>query len=129
MGHPYWSKAVQYQVTQQAKPQQKSQGKSQQPKQQGGEPRDNGGFDSLIVGQLCVIKLGTGEIIKGVVSAASKYFYLVSVDEQVIIINKAYVVTVAPIQNQNLGRGGDGNKQNSQGGGVDGQRSKWAGSL
>ncbi|MDT7970733.1 MAG: hypothetical protein RQ842_09195, partial [Vulcanisaeta sp.] len=74
---------------------------------------------SLIVGRACSIELGNGRTIEGVVTAASKYFYLISIDGQVIIINKAYVVTVAP---KNLGRGGDGNKQNSQGGGVNGNQ-------
>ena len=108
--HPYWSKAVQYQARQeQTKPQQKTQAK------------DYGGFDSLIVGRACSIELGNGRTIEGVVSAAAKYFYLISIDGQVVIVNKAYVVSITPIQN--LGRGGD-DKQNSQGGGVDGQRSK-----
>jgi sRNA-binding regulator protein Hfq len=101
--NPYWAKAVQYQQKAQAKPQQ------QQPKQQE-KPRDFGGFDSLIVGKECVIKLGNGEAIKGTVSAASKYFYLVTAGGQVLIINKAYVVMVMPIQTQqNNNTAGDGN--------------------
>jgi hypothetical protein len=103
--HPYWGRAVQIGQKPAAKPQ------SGRPQQQ--QPRDNGGFDSLIVGKESVIKLGTGETVKGVVSAASKYFYLISIDGQVTIINKAFVVSITPIQN--LDRGGD-DKQNSQGG-------------
>jgi cephalosporin-C deacetylase-like acetyl esterase len=104
--HPYWSKAVQYQARQeQTKPQQKTQA------------RDYGGFDSLIVGRACSIELGNGRTIKGVVSAAAKYFYLISIDGQVVIVNKAYVVSITPIQ-----EGGGGSKQNSQGGGVNGNQ-------
>jgi sRNA-binding regulator protein Hfq len=98
--NPYWAKALQNQQ----KPQPKSQAKSQQqqqPKHQESETRDFGGFDSLIVGKDCVIKLGNGEAVKGVVSAASKYFYLVNAGGQVLIINKAWVVSVMPVQTQN----------------------------
>jgi len=98
--NPYWSKALQYQQKSQAKPSGKPQ-QQQQPKQQENKPRDFGGFDSLIVGRECVIKLGNGEAIKGTVSAASKYFYLVTAGGQVMVVNKAYVVMVMPIQPQN----------------------------
>jgi sRNA-binding regulator protein Hfq len=56
-----------------------------------------------------VIKLGNGEAIKGVVSAASKFWYLVNSGGQVMIVNKAYVATITPIQPQN-------NNTNSVGG-------------
>ena len=96
--NPYWAKALQNQQ----KPQPKPSGKPQpQPKPQESKPRDFGGFDSLIVGKECIIKLGNGEAIKGTVSAASKYFYLVTAGGQVMIVNKAYVVMVVPIQPQN----------------------------
>jgi len=96
--NPYWSKALQYQQKAQSKPQGKPQ---QQPKPQESKPRDFGGFDSIIVGRECIIKLGCGEAIKGTVSAASKYFYLVTAGGQVMVVNKAYVVMVMPIQSQN----------------------------
>jgi sRNA-binding regulator protein Hfq len=98
--NPYWGKAIQYQQKAQPKPSGKPQ-QQQQSKSQENKPKDFGGFDSLIVGRECVIKLGNGEAIKGVVSAASKYFYLVTAGGQVIVINKAYVVMVMPIQNPN----------------------------
>jgi sRNA-binding regulator protein Hfq len=94
--NPYWGKALQYQQKTQAK----SQVKQQQQRQQENKPRDFGGFDSLVVGRECVIKLGNGEVIRGLVSAASKYFYLVTVGGQVMIVNKAYVVMVMPTQTQ-----------------------------
>jgi sRNA-binding regulator protein Hfq len=94
--NPYWAKALQNQQKPQPKPQGKTQ--QQQPKPQESKPRDFGGFDSLIVGKECIIKLGNGEAIKGVVSAASKYFYLVTAGGQVMVVNKAYVVMVMPIQ-------------------------------
>jgi len=97
--NPYWEKAIQYQQANQAKQQGKAQVK-QQPKQQGNKPRDFGGFDSLVVDRECMIKLGNGEVIKGLVSAASKYFYLVNAGGQVMIVNKAYVVMVMPTQTQ-----------------------------
>ncbi len=47
------------------------------------------------------------------VSAASKYFYLVTAGGQVMVVNKAYVVMVMPIQtpqnNQQNTSTGDGN--------------------
>jgi small nuclear ribonucleoprotein (snRNP)-like protein len=87
------------------------------------KPKDFGDFDSLIVGKEVIIKLGNGEVAKGIVSAVSKYWYLVSDDGQVTIINKAFVVSITPIQNQNLGRGGAGQKITG-GGGNGGQRGK-----
>jgi hypothetical protein len=109
--NPYWSKAIQNQQKAQPKPQAKPQ---QQPKQQEGKQArsgDHGGFDSLIVGRESVIKLGTGEAIKGTISAASKFWYLVTAGNQVMIINKAYVVMVMPIQTpqNNTNTAGDGN--------------------
>jgi hypothetical protein len=68
-----------------------------QPKQ--GRKDDRGGFDGLVVDQRCRIKTGTGEVIEGIVSAASKYWYLVNVDGQVVIVNKAHVVSIMPLQN------------------------------
>jgi len=53
----------------------------------------------LVVDQRCKIKMGTGEVIEGIVSAASKYWYLVNVDGQVVIVNKAHVVSIMPLQN------------------------------
>jgi sRNA-binding regulator protein Hfq len=104
--HPYWGRALQYQQGQQ-------QGKAQikQQQQQGkheNKPRDYGGFDSLVVGRECVIKLGNGEILKGIVSAASKYFYLVNTGGQVMIVNKAYVVSIIPTQTQQNNNNGTG---------------------
>jgi sRNA-binding regulator protein Hfq len=107
--NPYWAKALQNQQ----KPQPKPSGKPQpQPKPQESKPRDFGGFDSIIVGKECIIKLGNGEAIKGTVSAASKYFYLVTAGGQVMVVNKAYVVMVMPIQtpqNNNTNTAGDSN--------------------
>lgn len=109
--NPYWGKALQNQQKAQAKPETR-----QQPsKVREDKPGDNGGFDSLIVGRECIVKLGTGETVRGIVSAASKYFYMVSIDGQVVIVNKAYVVSITPIQ-----EGGGGNKQ--KGGGVNGNQ-------
>jgi sRNA-binding regulator protein Hfq len=109
--NPYWAKALQNQQKPQPKPSGKPQ---QQPKPQESKPRDFGGFDSIIVGKECIIKLGNGEAIKGVVSAASKYFYLVTAGGQVMVVNKAYVVMVMPIQphnntNNNTNTAGDSN--------------------
>ncbi len=72
----------------------------------------------MVVGRECVIKLGNGDVIKGLVSAASKYFYLVNAGGQVTIVNKAYVVLITPIQtpqqnNTNNNGTGDSNDGNS----------------
>jgi len=121
--HPYWGRAIQNQMKAQAKPQQQS--------RQEAKPRDNGGFDSLIIGRECFIKLGNGEdggfdsliigrecfiklgngeAVKGVVSVASKFWYLVNIGGQVIVVNKAWVVSVMPTQPQT-------NKTNNNGAG------------
>jgi sRNA-binding regulator protein Hfq len=86
----------------------KAQAKPQQQSKQEAKPRDNGGFDSLIIGRECFIKLGNGEAVKGVVSAASKFWYLVNIGGQVIVVNKAWVVSVVPIQNTNKNNANNG---------------------
>ena len=35
------------------------------------------------------------------VSAASKFWYLVNIDGQVVIINKGYIISIMPVQSQN----------------------------
>jgi sRNA-binding regulator protein Hfq len=64
-------------------------------------PNDYGGFDGSILGKICKFKLANGEILQGLVSAASKYWYLVNVDGQVVIINKGYIISIMPVQSQN----------------------------
>jgi sRNA-binding regulator protein Hfq len=105
--HPYWGQVIQYQARQQSQQGQgrgqasKLSGQQQPSKVQEGQSKDFGGFDSLIAGKDCFIKLGNGEAIKGLVSAASKYFYLVTAGGQVMVVNKAYVVMVMPVRSQN----------------------------
>lgn len=94
-GSTYWPQPKQHQ---QRQGQQRQPSKQQQPKSQESKARDFGGFDPLIVDKNCLIKLGNGEVVKGLVSATSKYWFLVNVDGQIIVINKAYVVSVMPIQ-------------------------------
>jgi hypothetical protein len=65
---------------------------------QEGKARDFGGFDNLLVDRKCKIKTGTGEVIEGLITAASKYFYLMNVDGQVVVVNKAWVVSITPVQ-------------------------------
>jgi len=64
-------------------------------------PNDHGGFDGSILGTNCRFKLANGETLQGLVSAVSKYWYLINVDGQIMIVNKAYVVSIMPVQNQN----------------------------
>jgi len=101
MGNPpqpgsRWGKMAQYQQPLKQQPV-RQQTQQTQPKQ--GRKDDRGGFDGLVVDQRCRIKTGTGEVIEGIVSAASKYWYLVNVDGQVVIVNKAHVVSIMPLQN------------------------------
>jgi sRNA-binding regulator protein Hfq len=64
-------------------------------------PNDYGGFDSSILGKICKFKLANGEVLQGLVSAASKFWYLVNIDGQVVIINKGYIISIMPVQSQN----------------------------
>ena len=45
--------------------------------------------------------MANGKILQGLVSAASKYWYLVNVDGQVVIVNKGYIISITPVQSQN----------------------------
>jgi hypothetical protein len=75
-----------------------NQGRQQAPPRQEKRVSDHGGFDSSLVGQRCRFKTGTGEVIEGFVSAASKFWFLVNVDGQVVVVNKAWVVSITPVQ-------------------------------
>jgi sRNA-binding regulator protein Hfq len=48
-----------------------------------------------------MFKLANGETLEGLVSATSRYWYMLNVNGQVIIVNKAYVVSIMPVQSQN----------------------------
>jgi len=52
----------------------------------------------LLVDRKCRFKTGDGEVIEGFVSAASKFWFLVNVDGQVVVINKAWIVSITPVQ-------------------------------
>jgi len=71
----------------------------QRPQQRGSS--DHGGFDSLLVGHDCLTELGNGKVIRGVIAAASKYFYLINVNGQIMVVNKAWIVSITPVQSQN----------------------------
>jgi hypothetical protein len=90
--HPYKNQARQYQERQ-AKPQPRP--------AQDSKLKDYGGFDSLWVGHDCLTELGNGKIIRDIIAAASKYFYLINTNGQIIVVNKAYVVSITPVQSQN----------------------------
>ncbi len=62
----------------------------------------------MLVDRKCRFKTGDGEVIEGLVVAASKFWYLVNVDGQIVIVNKAYVVSIMPIQKPN-----ENNQQNT----------------
>jgi hypothetical protein len=110
--HQYWSKTLQYQ---QRQGQQRQPGKQQTQPRQEKKAEDHGGFDSLLVDRKCKIKTGTGEVIEGLITATSKFWYLVNVDGQIVIVNKAYVVSIMPIQKPN-----ENNQQNNPAGEVSG---------
>jgi|MonGeyMetagenome_1017769.scaffolds.fasta_scaffold41471_3 sRNA-binding regulator protein Hfq len=89
-----WNRKTQYQ--QRHPTQRPNQQRTQQQK-----TNDYGGFDGSILGANCRFKLANGETLQGLVSAVSKYWYLINVDGQILIVNKAYVVSIMPVQSQN----------------------------
>ena len=89
-----WNRNTQHQ---QRQPNQQS----RQQRTQQRRPNDHGGFDGSILDKICKFEMANGKIIQGLVSATSKYWYLVNVDGQVIIVNKAYIVSIMPVQSQN----------------------------
>ncbi len=93
-----WSQVRQ---SQQRQVQTKPQVMSQQQPQQSKKANDYGGFDPLVDKRRCRIKLGDGEVIEGLITATSKFWYLVNADGQVVIVNKAWVVSITPIQDPN----------------------------
>jgi len=91
---PRWDKGLQHQ---QRPP-------NQRPGQQRTQQRrfkDHGGFDSSILDKVCMFELANGKTLQGLVVAAAKYWYMLNVDGQVVIVNKAYIVSITPVQSQN----------------------------
>ncbi len=104
--HPYWSRAVQNQ--QKAQP--KSQGKTQRQQQQLGSPKgkrlDDFGHEWLDKVIEAEQAKGTGVvIIRGRVIDVSKYWLKMAVDGQTLYVNKAFILSIKPLEMKD-GQGG-----------------------
>ena len=81
---------------------------------------DPGGFDNLILGWKCVLGLSNGNILEGVIKAASKYWYIVSTSMgHTVFVNKAFIITITPLEPPRTDRpieksGGVGNAEASK---------------
>lgn len=77
--------------------------------QQARKTSDHGGFDSLVVDRRCRIKTGDGEVIEGLVTAASKFWFLVNANGQIVIVNKAWISSITPVQTPTNNQGDPNN--------------------
>ena len=122
-GKPHWSKALQHQQRnqqqqgQQGGPQQQRQ--QPQPAKQGRQqPRDDFGHEWLNkVVEAEQVKGAGVVVIRGRVTDVSKYWLKIAVDGQTLYVNKAYVVSIKPVEMKdgqggpNAGAGGQSARQ------------------
>jgi len=110
--HPYWSKAIQYQQQQQGQQQQRQQ--SQPAKQGRQQPRDDFGHEWL--GKDVEIERVKGQVaeeIRGKILDISKYWFKLFVNNQVVYLNKAFILSIKPVEIERgaLGGANDGRRQ------------------
>jgi hypothetical protein len=111
-GHPYWSQARQYHQRNQQ--QQGKPGGQQQRQQPQPARRDDFGDEwkdrDVVIEQ---VKGTNVNIIKGRVYDVSKYWLKVFVDNQILYLNKAYVLSIKPVEVKG-GSGVVGNDRSGQ---------------
>jgi CRISPR/Cas system-associated endonuclease/helicase Cas3 len=109
--NPYRPKAIQNQQKTQPKPQ----GKPQQQRQQKIQIKD--GFDPELLGrdvEAEVVKGMSVVVIRGKVEDVSKYWLKLLVNNEVIHLNKAFVISIKPLIIKNGGVGMNGGEQPSR---------------
>jgi RNase P/RNase MRP subunit p29 len=103
--HPYWQKAIQYQQQQQR----------QQPRQvqrRPGQPRDDFGHEWLGKDVEAEQVKGSGVVvIRGRVIDVARYWLKIAVDNQIIYVNKAHVISIKPVEIESK----DGGWENANG--------------
>jgi len=95
--HPYWGKALQNQQKSQAKPEAKP-SQRQQGKQRRGT-RD--GFDDEWLGKEVdgrVVEGANVVVLRGRVIDVSKYWIKLFVNNQILYLNKAYILSIKPVE-------------------------------
>ena len=105
--NPYWRQAKQYQQRQkqsQQRPHSQGQGQSER---HGWRLRD--GFDEEWKDknvEIERVKGETTEVVKGKVVDVTRYWLKISVDGQVLYVNKAYVLSIRPVEIESGTSGG-----------------------
>jgi hypothetical protein len=110
--HPYWSRAVQNQQKAQPKPQ----GKTQRQQQQLGSPKgkrlDDFGHEWLDKVVEAEQVKGTGVVvIRGRVIDVSKYWLKMAVDGQTLYVNKAFILSIKPLEMKSGAPGGNDGRE------------------
>jgi RNase P/RNase MRP subunit p29 len=100
--NPYWQKALQYQ-------QRNQQQQRQQPRQvqrRPGQPRDDFGHEWLGKDVEAEQVKGSGVVvIRGRVVDVSKYWLKIAVDGQTLYVNKAFILSIKPVEIESGGSG------------------------
>jgi len=102
--NPYWAKAIQNQQKAQAK----SQGKPQQQQQPRTTVRE--GFDDEWLDKDVEVEQVKG-MIRGKVVGVSKYWLKITTDGQTLYVNKAYVVSIKPLEMKSGAPGGNDGRE------------------
>jgi hypothetical protein len=113
--NPHWQRALQYQQRQGKPDRQQHQRQQSQPAKQGRQqPRDDFGYEWLDKVVEAEQVKGTGVVvIKGRVTDVSKYWLKIVVDGQTLYVNKAFILSIKPLE-----------MKDGQGGGNDGEASR-----
>jgi RNase P/RNase MRP subunit p29 len=101
--HPYWQKAIQYQQQRQ---------QSQPAKQGRQQPRDDFGHEWLGKDVEAEQVKGSGVVvIRGRVIDVARYWLKIAVDNQIIYVNKAHIISIKPVEIESK----DGGWENANG--------------
>ncbi len=107
--NPYWQKALQYQQRNQQQQGQQQQRQQSQPAKQGRQqPRDDFGHEWL--GKDVEIECVKGQVveeIRGKILDISKYWLKLFVNNQVVYLNKAFILSIKPVEIEDGGHGGN----------------------
>ena len=107
--NPYWQKALQYQQRNQQQQGQQQQRQQSQPAKQGRQqPRDDFGHEWLGKDFEAEQVRGAGVVvIRGRVVDVSKYWLKIAVDGQTLYVNKAFILSIKPVEIESKDEGGE----------------------
>ena len=109
MPNPYWQKAIQYQQ-QQRQPQPRPQPSQERGLKQRREHHARDDFGDEWLGKDVEIERVKGQVveeIRGKILDISRYWLKLFVNNQILYLNKAYILSIKPVEIEDGGHGGN----------------------